>query len=168
MSSVNITLQTDSRAIFNEFCSFPGYRKLDATSQEIRLIRILPRNDRTHPTSSFRSTLRKGFRYLHSRYMYWSSKTPSPSPSMSPNKGIIHCTLQYASLKSSLVYHALSYTWGSTNRRRPIILNERIFWVTENLHAALEQLRERRDETPIWIDAICINQADEIEKSNQV
>ncbi len=42
------------------------------------------------------------------------------------------------------------------------------FWIRPNLHAALLQLRHPTEETKLWIDAICINQEDSVEKTAQV
>ncbi|KAI1660347.1 HET-domain-containing protein [Daldinia decipiens] len=63
-----------------------------------------------------------------------------------------------------LPYEALSYVWGSDKNYTPIY---RIL-VTRNLDIALRHLR--RDNTPrvMWIDALCINQKNEVEKSPQV
>jgi hypothetical protein len=41
-------------------------------------------------------------------------------------------------------------------------------FMTGNLHAALEQLRHKIQPRNLWIDAICINQSDPIEKNHQV
>jgi hypothetical protein len=64
-------------------------------------------------------------------------------------------------MDTSLKYNTLSYTWGRCYQKRSIKYNGHDFKVTDNLYAAL--LRFRRlgigAETPIWIDAICINQS---------
>ena len=69
-------------------------------------------------------------------------------------------------------YSAISYVWGTGPDLRPsheIILDNRRFPITANLHAALHNYRSL---WPIsrryWVDAICINQADDDEKSAQV
>lgn len=71
-------------------------------------------------------------------------------------------------------YHALSYTWGTGERKVPIIINGCSFSVTAELHNALLHLR-RLISTNIytlndnfWVDALCINQQDHQEKSIQV
>jgi hypothetical protein len=38
-------------------------------------------------------------------------------------------------------YNALSYVWGDESNKKQIVVNEAIFYVTENLHAALTHLR---------------------------
>jgi hypothetical protein len=69
-------------------------------------------------------------------------------------------------------YHALSYVWGSKHATRPILLNGMMFPVTANLEGALRHLRElyregRRD-LVLWVDALCINQDDVEERTEQV
>jgi hypothetical protein len=65
-------------------------------------------------------------------------------------------------------YSALSYCWGSASKTEPITLNHYPFFVTENLYAALQVLRESHSTNLFWIDAICINQSDLEERSAQV
>ncbi|KAK4182146.1 heterokaryon incompatibility protein 6, OR allele, partial [Podospora australis] len=70
-------------------------------------------------------------------------------------------------------YTALSYVWGSYEEENPfyIILNGEIrFPVTRNLHAALHALRTDCDWSGrmLWVDAVCINQADHVEKEGQL
>ncbi|CAK1362383.1 unnamed protein product [Cercospora beticola] len=71
-------------------------------------------------------------------------------------------------------YEALSYTWGVSQRGRTICYrsgrNERTMVpVTDNLFKALRGLRPRHGKPRlIWIDALCINQADLQERSAQV
>lgn len=65
-------------------------------------------------------------------------------------------------------YSALSYVWGSFQNSRRISLNGKAgFVVTRNLYAALRRLRQH-GVFSIWVDAICINQANNAEKSAQV
>jgi hypothetical protein len=65
-------------------------------------------------------------------------------------------------------YEALSYVWGVTVVPYKISIDQRPFYVTHNLHAALKELRSPDHDRLLWIDAICINQADHDEKSSQV
>lgn len=86
---------------------------------------------------------------------------------------VLTCRMSVASLSKDLQYHALSYVWGDPNPTDHMILDGRPFRITYNLAAALKHLRATElfaDETalPIWIDAICINQADLAERSQQV
>ena len=40
--------------------------------------------------------------------------------------------------------------------------------IMENLHSALQHLRNENESRPLWVDAICINQFDIIERNRQV
>ncbi|GES61681.1 HET-domain-containing protein [Aspergillus terreus] len=66
------------------------------------------------------------------------------------------------------LYEGLSYVWGSTDKSQAIFIDNQYLPVTANLHAALLHLRDAAIERVIWIDAICINQADPIERGGQV
>ncbi|PYH69924.1 HET domain-containing protein [Aspergillus vadensis CBS 113365] len=68
----------------------------------------------------------------------------------------------------SHLYEALSYVWGSNTRSRTIVLNSCVFPVTENLYFALSRLRNRQLGRVLWVDAICINQDDLNEKTEQI
>lgn len=65
---------------------------------------------------------------------------------------------------------ALSYMWGDSNAQKKILLNGVEFGVTENLSSALLHFRRKNtsEDKLFWIDAICINQDDTNEKSQQV
>ncbi|KAI4112705.1 MAG: hypothetical protein LQ345_006187 [Seirophora villosa] len=69
-------------------------------------------------------------------------------------------------------YHALSYAWGSPILDHDIrILSGSSFQllpVTKNLHTALKHLRRVSASRILWIDAVCINQSDKEERSQQV
>lgn len=70
-------------------------------------------------------------------------------------------------------YAALSYVWGrdASQEMVEVEINGAPFLITRNLHAGLGRLLRAvgHDMVPwLWIDAICINQADDFEKSWQV
>ncbi|KAK4155069.1 heterokaryon incompatibility protein-domain-containing protein [Chaetomidium leptoderma] len=66
------------------------------------------------------------------------------------------------------LYEALSYVWGDAGGRPRISIGQRDVEVTPNLHAALLHLRDTVLERVLWVDAICINQSDPIEKGQQI
>jgi hypothetical protein len=65
-------------------------------------------------------------------------------------------------------FEALSYTWGSSDRTHYTICDGREMMVTANLHAALLRLRRPFEPRMLWIDAVCINQEDLEEKTQQL
>ncbi|KAF1957119.1 ankyrin [Byssothecium circinans] len=89
-----------------------------------------------------------------------------------PNKketATLQCQLFNYSLEpDSHQYDALSYVWGDPNETLPILIDENVFYITENLHAALLRIRDHSLERIIWVDAVCINQDDEEEKGYQI
>ncbi|KAH6712510.1 heterokaryon incompatibility protein-domain-containing protein [Leptodontidium sp. MPI-SDFR-AT-0119] len=84
----------------------------------------------------------------------------------------IKCTLQYADLSNPGEFEALSYAWGDQAEKQTITLNNQKFEVTSNLANALRNLRNlgphNRLARTFWIDAICIDQRNEIERNAQV
>ena len=66
------------------------------------------------------------------------------------------------------IYDALSYCWGERSDIKEISIDDATFEVTANLHAALNCIRDPERSKLIWVDAICINQVDNEEKSQQV
>lgn len=73
-------------------------------------------------------------------------------------------------------YCALSYTWGAPIFSQKIVLDKQQFSITQNLQDALRRLTNRRDLKPrliskgdlFWVDAICIDQNNTTERSQQV
>ncbi|KAF1975784.1 HET-domain-containing protein, partial [Bimuria novae-zelandiae CBS 107.79] len=86
----------------------------------------------------------------------------------------IYCKLVTYPLNSgrSHLYECLSYVWGSPEGRKAIYMHSNDTQIevlaTPNLHAALVQLRDPFFERILWVDAVCINQQDEREKTQQV
>ncbi|KAG4418375.1 hypothetical protein IFR04_008517 [Cadophora malorum] len=80
------------------------------------------------------------------------------------------------------VYEALSYTWGSSENPQEISVlrrgrvqileyemansdqKENVLLVSQNLLISLQHLRQPLEDRILWIDAICINQQDVIER----
>ncbi|KAI1164195.1 heterokaryon incompatibility protein-domain-containing protein [Nemania serpens] len=80
----------------------------------------------------------------------------------------IRCTLANVRLSWRTKFEALSYTWGDPKNTAPITLSGHEVEVTANLHSALRDLRYVDRPRSLWVDAVCINQADLQEKSQQV
>ncbi|KAK0716711.1 heterokaryon incompatibility protein-domain-containing protein, partial [Apiosordaria backusii] len=80
----------------------------------------------------------------------------------------ISCDLTHHRLQHDSDYEALSYCWGDPTPCRQISIGTASVMVTESAHCALRHLRFKDRPRRIWIDAICINQADTNEKNHQV
>ncbi|KAL6882302.1 heterokaryon incompatibility protein domain-containing protein [Trichoderma longibrachiatum] len=74
------------------------------------------------------------------------------------------------SLDEPLPYEAISYTWSGQALDRPVYANGREYCVTKNAEDVMRRLRPSSPDRSrnLWIDAICINQKDDPEKSVQV
>ncbi|CAK1362829.1 unnamed protein product [Cercospora beticola] len=85
------------------------------------------------------------------------------------HEATVSCTMQMAKLGEQ-AFDALSYCWGNPVKDTRIIVNGTQLMVTANLATALFHFRQSgvSSDVPIWIDAICINQADNTERGSQV
>jgi Heterokaryon incompatibility protein (HET) len=79
----------------------------------------------------------------------------------------VRYTLTKTNHISPTAYSALSYCWGDPNLTTDIIVNNIVTPVRANLADALCQLR-RLGVSRIWVDALCINQEDTVEKNYQI
>jgi len=83
----------------------------------------------------------------------------------------IHCLIHETDLGNHTSQHptfdALSYEWGSETFETHICCDGMVIPVTQNLHSALRHLRNATTRRLAWIDALCINQADVLERSRQ-
>ncbi|ORY01435.1 heterokaryon incompatibility, partial [Clohesyomyces aquaticus] len=80
----------------------------------------------------------------------------------------ITSTFHPARLDDEPVYTTLSYAWGDNSTPEYIFVNGTAFSVTPNQASALLHLRPTEGFLTMWIDAICIEQANEAEKSHQI
>jgi len=88
-------------------------------------------------------------------------------------KAKVKCSIVYTTLREcddDIIEHysALSYVWGNPDDTRVISVEGRDFEITANLDSALRHIRNSRRNHRIWADAVCINQSDDMEKSQQV
>ncbi|KAL6879278.1 HET domain-containing protein [Trichoderma novae-zelandiae] len=90
-----------------------------------------------------------------------------PGPPTSP----LQCRFRVTTLNNQdTPYDALSYAWGNDtpDSHESIFLGDTQIGVTPSLANALRRLRLPNEARNIWADALCINQADDVEKSFQV
>ncbi|KAL8363002.1 hypothetical protein RB601_009006 [Gaeumannomyces tritici] len=86
----------------------------------------------------------------------------------------IHCDLGTFPLDDCPEYEAMSYAWGGENgdstKRCPIYIGP--YWdvlvQTQNCSDMLRHIRPLRGFRLVWVDAICINQEDDSERSSQI
>ena len=81
--------------------------------------------------------------------------------------------LRTVNLTSAQPYYALSYVCGDGPYEHEVTINDVLFKVKPNLHAALRRLESHFRSAGIlrvliWIDAICINQDNADEKAKQI
>ncbi|KLU88072.1 hypothetical protein MAPG_07059 [Magnaporthiopsis poae ATCC 64411] len=107
-------------------------------------------------------------------YVTWDHPVPGVDPSLyrrdpEPIEG--------SAIAPPSKYEALSYTWGRTGRDELIYIvpgpgqlqgRNTVLAVRENLAAALRHLRQPDKPRVLWVDQICINQADTLERGKQV
>ena len=124
------------------------YRSLDTQKREIRVLTILPYGE-------------------HIRAVPLTQPDLADDDS-STNMADIHCELQTVSMGDEPSYTALSYHWGTDVPSTAVLINSKPVFVRRNLAAALRHLQQKDRSLNIWVDAICINQNDNKEKSHQV
>ncbi|GKT47638.1 heterokaryon incompatibility protein 6, OR allele [Colletotrichum spaethianum] len=119
------------------------YRDLDPSKAEIRLVELDP----------FRA---------------------AEFTSDSGHQPVVRCRLKHHSLREwPCHYTALSYVWGDPNVTSPIYLDGLEIQVTKNLesalrHLAIEQWNDTDSRPTLWVDAICIDQRNQVERTQQV
>ena len=80
----------------------------------------------------------------------------------------IICNMHRVILQKKPAFVGLSYPWGGDKMTSSIRVRGYNIPVTSNLHNALLDLRKPNESLTLWVDAICINQADMDEKCYQV
>lgn len=124
------------------------YRALTPEKKRIRLIRLLP----------------EGFHNVSSR----PPQEETAAEAISISSPLVFCEIFHVPLEQAPPYVALSYAWGSVIRKRPVLVNNATFFVGENLELALHHLTPQHEPFNIWIDALSIDQEDEVERTEQV
>ncbi|KAF1999093.1 HET-domain-containing protein [Amniculicola lignicola CBS 123094] len=164
------------------------YSPLDEELDEIRLVTIAPNQldgpllctlhkltleDIREEYSVFKTSVDEAGKPARNITVQWAQTHPMQHRTQLNNPE--QPTVSSPSVTSSRFnwgdFAALSYVWGDEQDRRNILLNGTVFSVTTSLEIALRALsakNEFQDDYKIWIDAICINQNDAIERASQV
>ncbi|KAK4888176.1 hypothetical protein LTR27_012905 [Elasticomyces elasticus] len=74
---------------------------------------------------------------------------------------VLHGSIVDASLDKVPEYFALSYTWGSLSLDDKINIDGRVLGITRNCADALRRMLRGKLKRMIWVDSICINQAND-------
>lgn len=78
------------------------------------------------------------------------------------------CRLKHVRALKDHHYEALSYVWGPSTGEHAVWKTKQKIPITANLDIALRRLRYPDRVRSLRVDAICINQADKLERSRQV
>jgi hypothetical protein len=78
------------------------------------------------------------------------------------------CAIRTVQVGDAPPYRALSYVWGDRSHLCEITINNIQRQVTQNLATALRYIRDYTRSVVLWADAICINQDDIEERSQQI
>ncbi|KAK8108208.1 uncharacterized protein PG998_010221 [Apiospora kogelbergensis] len=79
------------------------------------------------------------------------------------------CGLSVVEFGDKPTYEALSYRWGDSDTSQlPLTVDDQECNVGKNLWDALHYLRQKTAKRSIWIDALCINQKDILERNRQL
>ncbi|KAI1505782.1 HET-domain-containing protein [Biscogniauxia marginata] len=80
----------------------------------------------------------------------------------------IECELEHVSLEAASNYEAVSYVWGDASITETITLDGRSYPITVNLYTGLQYLRLEDSPRRLWVDSLCINQGDMVERSHEI
>ena len=80
----------------------------------------------------------------------------------------LHCSIEAVELKHLPSYEAISYVWGSGSEKENIVCDGKRLPIAVTLASALRRVRRLDRTRLVWADAICINQGDVEERSDQV
>ncbi|KAK8101514.1 hypothetical protein PG999_011888 [Apiospora kogelbergensis] len=80
----------------------------------------------------------------------------------------LECLLIVCNHQNNVPYEALSYAWGNLADTVELTCNSIRVPVTVNLEGALRHLRSPTNIRVLWVDALCIDQSDSAERSDQI
>lgn len=81
----------------------------------------------------------------------------------------LQARLSVVDLDTDSDFIALSYVWGRVSEPpKTVMIGNSSLVLTDSCYAAIQTLRRKLSTFSIWIDAVCINQSDMQEKSEQI
>ncbi|UPK97210.1 hypothetical protein LCI18_008145 [Fusarium solani-melongenae] len=86
----------------------------------------------------------------------------------------LQCELEHVNLQQGPIYEALSYTWAddkgddSISRAIQCGYDGQFIGITTNCELALLRLRKQDVDRRLWVDAVCIDQSNILERNHQV
>ncbi|KAF7517221.1 hypothetical protein G7054_g13881 [Neopestalotiopsis clavispora] len=128
----------------------PLYKRLASHKHEIRLLELYERQRLDSEEVRFKCKLKE--------YEIWRDVNYMEGPGSYGLDNSGGCDSSFA---------ALSWCWGQNKLDVDLIVNGHLVKISRNLNEALNQLWNMRVYT-VWVDFLCINQCDEVEKGLQV
>ncbi|ORY63492.1 heterokaryon incompatibility protein-domain-containing protein [Pseudomassariella vexata] len=80
----------------------------------------------------------------------------------------LQCTIETVNLSDWPDFEAVSYVWGPPVFLKELFCDGSKISITPTLDQVLRRFRKKTEKLRLWVDAVCINQADIREKNQQV
>lgn len=80
----------------------------------------------------------------------------------------ISCALEDFPIDDPPPFYAVSYCWGTEPACEKIYVGSGCIALTLHLLEGIQSIHEQASPPKLWIDALCINQVDHVEKSGQI
>lgn len=115
-----------------------------------------------------RNSFNSDFRLLTIQSRKYASTAPSFSATTVIEEDSLHCILKLANLKKPPSFSAISHACSPRGDAKTIIVNGAPVPVSDGLFLALQHFQRQDEPVTVWVDALCINNADLSEKSAQM
>lgn len=80
----------------------------------------------------------------------------------------LRCRIIHIPLLEAPPYEAVSYCWGTDPATKLLVIDGKAMHVLDSVWDVLHHRYSIRQERLLWIDSVCINQKDDIEKGQQI
>ncbi|KAK5715199.1 hypothetical protein LTR17_016948 [Elasticomyces elasticus] len=82
----------------------------------------------------------------------------------------IHCDLRRTTLSKTpkALYQTVSYVWGDVTAKSSIYVNDQQIEIGRSAEQVLRRFRSKDRDVILWIDAVCVDQSNDAERSEQV